>query len=121
MNCTEGALTKLISIYNACLSTGYFPTIFKKSNNQINSKRKQTSYYRPISLLEVPGIICEKMLLSRLAAFLSDNSIIKDRQHGFRKLKGTTTAIATAYEKNIKKSSRRKPSVCCTERRSKGI
>ncbi len=38
------------------------------------------------------------MIQSRLNLFISDNNVIKDRQHGFRKNKGTHTAIATTYE-----------------------
>ncbi len=93
----------MINIYNACLSAGYFPTIFKKAIIKFipkeNKNHKNALNYRPISLLEVPGKIFEKLLLSRLDAYISDNNIIKDRQHGFRKLKGITAAIATAYEK----------------------
>ena len=34
----------------------------------------------------------------RLNAFLNDNNIIKDRQHGFRPLKGTSTALTIIHE-----------------------
>ncbi len=54
--------------------------------------------YRPISLLEVPGKLYERIILARLNTFLSENNIIKDRQHGFRSHKETHTAIATTYE-----------------------
>ncbi len=45
-----------------------------------------------------PGKIYERIIQSRLNLFISDNNVIKDRQHGFRKNKGTHTATATTYE-----------------------
>ncbi len=54
--------------------------------------------YRPISLLETPGKLFEKIIKGRLNAYLNDSNIIKDRQHGFRPNKGTTTARALTYE-----------------------
>ncbi len=47
---------------------------------------------------EVPGKLYERIILARLNTFLSENNIIKDRQHGFRSHKGTHTAIITTYE-----------------------
>ncbi len=63
-----------------------------------NKNPKNPINYRPISLLETPGKILEKVILSRLNAFITDNKIINDRQHGFRPNRGTTTAIASTYE-----------------------
>lgn len=54
--------------------------------------------YRPISLLEVPGKIFEKIIQARLNSFLIENNVLKERQHGFRTYKGTHTAITTTYE-----------------------
>ncbi len=48
--------------------------------------------------LEVPGKIYERIIQGRINAFLSDNNIIKDRQHGFRPQKGTSTAITIIHE-----------------------
>ena len=39
-----------------------------------------------------------KDILARLNTFLTENNIIKERQHGFRTYKGTHTAITTTYE-----------------------
>ncbi len=54
--------------------------------------------YRPISLLEVPGKIFERTIQARINTFLSENNILKKRQHGFRPYKGTHTAITITYE-----------------------
>ena len=54
--------------------------------------------YISISLLEIPGKLYEERFVQeRLNAYLNDNNIIKDGQHGFRSNKGTTTATVT-YE-----------------------
>ncbi len=78
------------------------PLHLKKATIKFISKENKTpkcpTNYRPISLLEVPGKICEKVLQGRQNAYSTDNNIIKERQHGFRPNKGTTTAVTTTYE-----------------------
>ncbi len=92
------------NIFNACYSAGYSPEIFKRSVIKFIPKKYTSPIKpinnRPISLLEVPGKLYEyeRIIQGRLNSFLSENSIINDRQHGFRSYKGTTTAITTAYE-----------------------
>ncbi len=91
------------SLYNACLSIGHFPSFFKNAVIKFipkeNKNHKNPINYRPISLLETPGKFLEKAILSRLNAFITDNNIINDRQHGFRASRSTTTTIASTYEK----------------------
>ncbi len=101
-NITEKAMEQLINIYNACLSIGYFPKTFKKAIIKFipkgNKPPTDPLNHRPISLLEVPGKLFEKIIQGRLNHFLSLNNIIHDRQHGFRPKKGTNTAIGITYE-----------------------
>ncbi len=101
-NCTNKTLEQLKNIFNACLSTGYFPDGFKEAIIKSIPKKDKTPLnpinYRPISLLEVPGKIFERLIQARLNTFLTENNIIKERQHGFRTYKGTHTAITTTYE-----------------------
>ncbi len=40
----------------------------------------------------------KKLIQARLNTFLSENNVLKERQHGFRTYKGTSTAITTTYE-----------------------
>ncbi len=88
-NCTQKSITMLRNIFKASLSLGYFPVSFKKAILKFipkdNKTPKHSLNYRLISLLEVPGKIFE-------------HNTIKDRQHGFRANKGTSTAIVTTYE-----------------------
>ncbi len=68
----------------------YFPTFLHISSATIN--------YRPISLLEMPGKLYERVIQGRLNTFISENNIVQERQHGFRTYKGTHTALTTTYE-----------------------
>ncbi len=100
--CTDKILEQLTNIFNACFSAGYFPLSFKKALIKFipkaNKSPQITLNYRPISLLEVPGKIFERIILGRLNTFLAEHNTIKDRQHGFRSHKGATTAIAIIYK-----------------------
>ena len=50
------------------------------------------SNYRPISLLEVPGKIFEKIINKKIREYIEDKHILPDYQHGFRSNRGTETA-----------------------------
>ena len=101
-NIPERAITLLQKIFNHSLSLGYFPKKFKtaliKLIPKANSDSKDPKNYRPISLLEVPGKILEKIVNKRLRDFLERNNIITDKQHGFRTSRGTDTALTVIHE-----------------------
>ncbi len=67
-------------------------------NIYLRKKKSYKSYEFPPYLLEVPGKLFERFIQSRLNSFLSENKILKERQHFFRTYKGTFTAITTTYE-----------------------
>ncbi len=98
--CTDKTLEPK-NIFNACLSAGYFSNVFKEAIIKFIPKKDKAITspinYRPISLLEVPGKLFEKIIQGRLNT-LSENNILKERQHGFRTYKGTSTALTTTYE-----------------------
>ena len=91
--------TKLLNI---SLSMGYFPTIFKHAKIKLLPKPNKLSTdpnnYRPISLLEVPGKIFEKIINLRVRTHLEINNTLPTSQHGFRKQRSTETALATITE-----------------------
>ena len=87
-------------IFNLCLTTGTYPNaiteaevipIFKKGD------RDKTSNYRPISLLSQFNKIFEKMLHSRIYAFVLKFNLLSDKQFGFRKNYSTTLASCCVY------------------------
>ena len=99
----EKGIILLLNIYNAMLSTGYFPTKFKEAAiTMIHKPGKQGTdpkNYRPISLLEVPGKIFERIINLRLRSHLEEHNLYNPCQYGFRSKRSTTTAITIASEK----------------------
>ena len=85
------------------LSMGYYPTAYKNGELIFAPKPgkdpKMPENYRPITLLEVPGKILERIINDRFMYFCESNTILSQQQFGFRKKKGADTAIAIAYEK----------------------
>lgn len=54
--------------------------------------------FRPISLLEVPGKLLERIIISRLRLHLEDGCHLHPAQYGFRSGRGTAQAIALVTE-----------------------
>lgn len=98
----ESALKRLKDIFNASLSAGYFPDSFKKAEMRMIVKPgkdpTRPGNYRPISLLEVPGKVFEKVMVTRLRDHLDNENLYNQGQYGFRRWRGTTHAIAMATE-----------------------
>ena len=94
----------LTDIFNHSLSKGYFPDKYKEAIMIMIPKTggTQVKDKRPISLLNVDGKIYDKLLNRRLTTYLEDNDLQNTRQHGFRRNRGTQTAIMTLHE-NISK------------------
>ena len=90
-------------ITNLTLSMGYYPIIFKNVLLVFAQKGgkdpRHAENYRPITLLEVPGKIVERIINDRISYFFETNNIFNAHQYGFRKNRGTDMAIAVAYEK----------------------
>jgi len=102
INMSENTYQILERILNYSLSMGYFPKKFKIALMIFIHKEgkdpTRVENYRPISLLEVPGKIFEKILTNRLTKYLETNNKLNKNQYGFRKGRGTTTALATFHE-----------------------
>lgn len=92
----------LKNIFNATISAGYFPDKFKEASIKLIPKKNKNPHlvenYRPISLLEVPGKILERIVNKRLRFHLETNNLYNENQYGFRYHRGTTHAIALATE-----------------------
>lgn len=89
-------------IFNNAISAGYFPDALKRAIMIFIPKSTGSQHdvknYRPISLLDVQGKVLDKILNRRFTAFLEQNNILNPRQHGFRKNRGTHTALAVLQE-----------------------
>lgn len=86
----------LCDIFNAILSTGYFPDkwtegviipIYKKGD------KRNPSNYRGITLVSCLSKLFTSILNKRIEVFCSNNNTISDSQFGFRKGRSTVDAI----------------------------
>ena len=96
------AIDRLKQILNLAISMGYFILLLKNGilifTNKPNKDNRYPLNYRPITLLEVPGKILEKIINNRLMKFLETNNKLHHNQYGFRKRRGTEAAIFRIYE-----------------------
>lgn len=95
-------LQELTKIINSALTIGYFPKHWKNAIVIFLPKPGKSplhhTNYRPISLLSVPGKLFEKVINRYLINAIDENNLNNTAQHGFRKNRGTDTAIAILYE-----------------------
>ena len=101
-NLPPNMLTAFLDILNAALSAGYFPDKWKEAIMifipKSSGSRHEVKNYRPISLLDVPGKILDKILNERFNAHLRREGLINSRQHGFQNNRGTHTALTLLHE-----------------------
>ena len=85
--CKDELALPLKIIFEKCLETGCYPSLWKKANVQPTHKkdsRQIASNYRPISLLCISGKIFEKIIFDQLYSFLDTNRLLTENQSGFR-------------------------------------
>ena len=96
------AIDRLKDIINLSVSMGYFSIVLKNGIIVLIPKPGKDSKipinYRPITLLEIPGKIIERIINKRLHRFCERNNIFHKDQYGFRAGKGTDIAIAKVNE-----------------------
>ena len=89
-------------IFNHSIAIKYFPEIFKQSVMIFLPKANKSPYhhmnYRPILLLEVPAKLLEKIIYRRLLTLIEIKELHNNRQHGFRPVRGTYTALGILHE-----------------------
>ena len=91
----------VVSMFDACLRDGCFPSEGKKARVVILPKspekpRSDPASYRPISLLPVLGKTLERLMIGRLECRMKDR--MNDAQHGFRRGRSTESAWAKVKE-----------------------
>ena len=101
------------TICNQSLASGYIPKIWKHAIIILIPKGKKSQFkvedHRPISLLETPGKVLDRFINTTLVTILDNKQLHHPDQHGFRKFRGTHTALATFHE-TIANSARTKSS-----------
>ena len=91
-------LSKLI---NLCFETGVFPDLLKFAKvTPLHKKESKLDFhnYRPISLLSIYSKIFEKLIYSRVYAYLVKYDLIYSRQFGFRSNHSCNHAIISLTE-----------------------
>ena len=83
-------------LFQASISQGKVPSQWKKA--QVvplfkKGSRSDAANYRPISLTSVLCKLCEHIIHCAVINHLSDNNIISDAQHGFRKQRSCETQL----------------------------
>ena len=75
-----------VYVYNAALSIGHFPFPCESARVVMIPKRESVSIindYRPISILEVPGKIFEKLLNQIVEKYMEDGQLYNSFKFGF--------------------------------------
>ena len=103
VNLPAAGIIFLATIFTACLSTGYFPKRFKEAKMVFIPKPGKDATlpcnYRPISLLEFPGKIFEKLINERIVEYAESTPGVHDpHQYGFRPQRGCDKALAVMWE-----------------------
>lgn len=102
INLPPNKITDLSKIFSAALTIGHFPTEWKQSVMIFLPKPNKSPLnhinYRPISLLNLPAKLFEKIINNRIITLIEQKELNNPNQHGFRKNRGTDTATALIYE-----------------------
>ena len=88
----------ILIIINSSIRSGTFPDTFKTGIVRPLLKKPTLdvnilSNYRPISNIPFLGKVLEKIVLSQLTSYLTENNIFEEFQSGFRKAYSTETAL----------------------------
>ncbi|KAG5882700.1 hypothetical protein JTB14_011335 [Gonioctena quinquepunctata] len=91
-------MESLLRIYNACLSMGIIPTVWKEGRLVTILKApgrdpSDMGSSRPITLLSELGKMLERIIISKIQKAIPANRLISDNQFGFLKEKSTVDAI----------------------------
>jgi len=99
----QRAVSLLIQIFNAVLLTHHFPSVWKHARVISILKPGKApalpSSYRPISLLDTIGKLIEKILLTRILHVVSELSLMRDEQFGFRPRHSTSLQLVRLVER----------------------
>ena len=83
--CSNKNINRLLDIFNAALSSGYFPDRLKSAIINLIPKQGKSRHnpinYRPIALLETPGKLLERIISRRHRPYLEENNIHNPYQY----------------------------------------
>jgi hypothetical protein len=99
----SNVLAGLVShLVNMSLSAGVFPLTFKTAITHpvykgSGNARNDPASYRPVAILCALSKVLETVAKEDLEAHMAANNILPTSQHGFRRGRSCTTALATAH------------------------
>ena len=104
------------TLFNKCFLLGCFPKVWKEANviaipKTDKSKLHSVQGYRGISLLSIPSIYLEKLLIGRLHHFLESTGQIPPQQYGFTAGRSSVDAITTLVR--FARRARKLETKCC--------
>lgn len=91
----------ITNIINKSITTSIFPTAWQEALIKPIPKKDnplELKDLRPISILPCISKILEKIIYNQLSDFLESNNILPNMQSGFRKKRGTTTALVDVVD-----------------------
>ena len=100
--CARELAPCLESLFSFCLSTGSYPSCWKRALIQPVPKKGDPSLpsnYRPIALTSVLSKVFESILNRKIWEHLSSSNLISDRQYGFRKERSTGDLLSFLSER----------------------
>ena len=124
-NLPHQAIESFTLFTNLAFSMGYYQLIFKNGlvvlAHKTGKDLRFAENYRPITLLGVPGKLMERLINDRASRFFEESNLYNLHQYGFRKRKGTDTAIAVAYETIALTQQKKTALQHCLQRRGQGL
>ncbi|EFA13629.1 putative RNA-directed DNA polymerase from transposon X-element-like Protein [Tribolium castaneum] len=104
----HSVLQAIVQIFNNCLSTSYFPCLWKSGIAIMIQKPGKPpddpNSYRPVTLLSGIGKLFERIITERLRNFCEGNSLFPPTQFGFRAQRSTCdplTALQTDVARHL--------------------
>ncbi|CAG4937950.1 unnamed protein product [Colias eurytheme] len=94
-------LSNITYIINLSFATGTFPSLWRNALVRPLPKidnPQDLKDLRPISILPCLSKVLEKIVHKQLMDYIEKENILPDRQSGFRKRKGTTTAVTDVMD-----------------------
>lgn len=95
INCCS---TVFLDVYNWCLKSGVFPTLWKRARLVLLEKPKKSPNdpvkYRPICIIDAAGKFLERLINDRISKEIQEKNMLHRNQFGFRKGLSTLNAVA---------------------------
>ena len=101
-SCKDVLATPLVFLINQSIEEGTFPTRWKSAVVTPLLKKgssKDKSNYRPVALLSSVSKIVESVVHDQIAHHVERHHLLPSSQHGFRKHRSTTSALAFVCSK----------------------